>query len=193
MPFITDEIWHCILKRPHGRTVALSPMPEASAEWTGVDAAIHELPRAVISEVRSLRSLFAVPASGTAPLTLKPVGEAAFRVFSANTHIIAAATRCSVTVSPEAVRPPHSAASVVEGNELFVQLEGLISFEKERARLQKEIAGISSYVASLERKLSNQGFVANAPEDVIEKERSKLSEARSTLEKLSGNLDVLAG
>lgn len=193
MPFITDEIWHCIVRRPHGLTVALSPMPEASADWTGMDAAIHALPRAVISEVRSLRSLFAVPASGMAPLTLKPAGEAACRVLSENTHIIAAATRCSVTVSPDAVRPSHAASSVVEGNELFVQLEGLISFEKERARLQKEIGSISSYVASLKKKLSNEGFVANAPEDVIEKERSKLSEAQGNLEKLSGNLDVLAG
>jgi len=88
-------------------------------------------------------------------------------------------------------RPRHAAGSVVEGNELFVLLEGLISFDKERARLQKEISNISSYVISLQKKLANRGFADNAPPDVIAKEREKLSEAVDNLSKLNSNLTVL--
>jgi valyl-tRNA synthetase len=89
-------------------------------------------------------------------------------------------------------RPPHSAGSVVDGNELFIRLEGLISFDKEKIRLQKEIAKVSAYIESLQKKLSNQGFVANAPEEVVAKEQEKLEEARSLVRKLHDNLDVLA-
>jgi valyl-tRNA synthetase len=80
---------------------------------------------------------------------------------------------------------------VVDGNELFICLEGLISFEKEKLRLQKEISKVSSYLQTLEKKLSNQGFVANAPADVVEKEQIKLDEARSLARKLQSNLEVL--
>ncbi|MCF8215500.1 MAG: valine--tRNA ligase [Chlorobium sp.] len=191
MPFITDEIWHHIMRRPENSTIALSGMPESLRQWFDCDISLHLLPRAVISETRSLRSLFAVPASSTAPLTLRARDKGAFDTLSANREFIAAATRCSVEVASSCQRPEHAAASVVEGNELFIQLEGLISFDKERARLQKEIGSITSYVAALKKKLSNQGFVANAPGDVIEKERSKLAEAERNLEKLSVNLQVL--
>ncbi|MBM3162421.1 MAG: valine--tRNA ligase [Chlorobi bacterium] len=192
MPFITDEIWHAILKREERLSIALSQMPEVSPEWLGRDVSLYLIPRAVISEVRSIRSLFAVPASGTAPLSVKAAGEGSLRVLSDNSDIISVATRCRVTVSAECTRPSHSAASVVEGNELFIQLEGLISFEKERSRLQNEIDTISSYVVSLKKKLANEGFVSNAPGDVVEKERLKLAEAERNLEKLGKNLEVLA-
>lgn len=192
MPFITDEIWHHIARRPEESTIALSRIPDPIQEWLDRDISLSLLPRAVISEVRSLRSLFAVPASSTAPLILKARDGKSFDVFSANREIIAAATKCGVEIAESFTRPEHAAASVVEGNELFIQLEGLISFEKERARLQKEIGSISSYVTSLKKKLSNEGFAANAPSDVIEKERAKLAEAERNLEKLTINLQVLA-
>ena len=89
-------------------------------------------------------------------------------------------------------RPGHAAGSVVEGNELFVLLEGLISFDKERARLQKEIANIASYVSSIQKKLASGGFADNAPPDVISREREKLREAEDNLEKLGSNLAVLS-
>ena len=192
MPFITDEIWHAILRRDENLSIACSSMPVALSSWHERDVSGYLLPRSVISEVRSLRSLFAVPASGTAPLSVKALGEASLGVLSANAAIISASTRCTVLVSTDCARPSHAAASVVEGNELFIQLEGLISFEKERFRLQKEIGSISSYVGSLRKKLANEGFVANAPAEVIEKERAKLAEAERNLEKLGRNLEVLA-
>jgi len=193
MPFITDEIWHYIIKRPHGRSVALSSMPEAEKEWLGMDVSLLSHPRAIISEVRSLRSLFAVPSTSTAPLIIRAADAAAADLLAADSNIIAAMTKCDVQITASAEKPRHAAASVVEGNELFVQLEGLISFEKERARLQKEISNIASYAASLKKKLENSSFTANAPKDVVERERDKLSEAERNLEKLGNNLDVLAG
>ncbi|NTW56271.1 MAG: valine--tRNA ligase [Chlorobiaceae bacterium] len=191
MPFITDEIWHFILRHPDSESIALSAIPRADAAWAGADIPLRMLPRQVISEVRSVRSLFAVPAGKKASLQIRPSGTSALDELDANAAVISALTSCSVEFLRDEPRPSHAAGSVIDGNELFLQLEGLISFEKERERLGKEIANISSYADSIRRKLSNKGFADNAPKDVVEKEREKLREAEANLEKLGNNLAVL--
>jgi len=142
--------------------------------------------------VRSLKALFGVPPGLRAEVQLKAVDAEALKVMERGLPFIAALAQCVPSLISDGVRPPHAAGSVVEGNELFVLLEGLISFDKERARLQKEIQNVSGYVAQLEKKLSNSGFADNAPPEVVEKEREKLAEARRNLLKLEGNLAVLS-
>ncbi|MCG8345421.1 MAG: class I tRNA ligase family protein, partial [Chlorobiales bacterium] len=192
MPFITEEIWHHILQRKSSESIARSAMPDAeihliSEKQTGF-AAVQK----VISEARSLRAVFGVPHDMTAGLVLNVPDERARKIFTANAHIIIQMTGCSIDISGGNLqRPPHSASSVVDGSELFMPLEGLISFEKEIARLEKELGSVSSYVKRMQKKLANKGFVDNAPADVIEDERRKLSEAKNNLEKLQANLEVL--
>jgi len=129
-----------------------------------------------------------------ARLVLRVPDEASRDVFAANNHIVMSSTNCSFEVTGgDTSRPAHSASSVVDGNELFMPLEGLISFEKEIARLEKEISNIAAYVSRLEKKLANKGFVDNAPPEVVEKERAKLEEARNDHRKLQANLEVLEG
>jgi valyl-tRNA synthetase len=191
MPFITDEIWHQILQRSSAESIALSSMPLSDPELRGIDVLGFTLIQKLVTEVRSLRSLFGVPHSSVAEILLWPSGDADRLVFEADLSLIAALGQCLPKIMSDGERPRHAAGSVVEGNELFVLLEGLISFEKERVRLQKEISNISSYVTALRKKLSNAGFVDNAPPEVIDKEREKLSEAEDNLSKLNSNLTVL--
>ncbi|NTU96809.1 MAG: valine--tRNA ligase [Chlorobiaceae bacterium] len=191
MPFITDEIWHHIMRRPDTESIALAVMPEAEVSWTEAELGLKFLPRQIISEVRSVRSLFAVPAGRKATLQIRSSGPAVLEELDANSQVISAMTSCTVEFLIDEPRPAHAAGSVVEGNELFLQLEGLISFEKERGRLKKEIANITAYADSVRRKLSNSGFADNAPAEVVEKEREKLREAEGNLEKLCNNLAVL--
>ncbi|MCG8377711.1 MAG: valine--tRNA ligase, partial [Chlorobiales bacterium] len=128
-----------------------------------------------------------------ANLVISTMDASAREIFAANMHIVRQMTDCSVEVSDgDMQRPPHSASSVVDGNELFMPLEGLISFDKEIARLEKEVDNVFSYVKRVEKKLANKGFVDNAPADVVESERRKLAEAKSNLGKLQANLEVLA-
>ena len=192
MPFITDEIWHHVLPRSSDESIALSPMPLADAELSGMEVRSFSLIQKLITEVRSLRSLFGVPHSSQAEILLRPANDGDRLVFEANLPLVAALGQCLPKLMADRERPLHAAGSVVEGNELFVLLEGLISFEKERSRLQKEIDNVSSYVASVRRKLSNHNFVDNAPRDVVAKESEKLREAEDNLEKLRGNLAVLS-
>ncbi len=193
MPFITDEIWHHILERSEHESVARSSMPQADARWlVDREQDVFAPVMNVISEVRSLRAVFGVPNDMKAGLVLRVPDTEARRVFTANAHFVTEMTGCTLDIpdgSPE--RPPHSAGSVVDGNELFMPLEGLISFDKEISRLEKELGNVSSYVKRMEKKLANKGFTGNAPADVVEGERMKLQEARNNLEKLQANLNVL--
>ena len=192
MPFITDEIWHQVLQRSQDESVALSAMPFSDAELAGIDLRAFSLIQKLVAEVRSLRSLFGVPHSSRASVLLRPASEDDRLLIATNLPLIAALGQCIPQLMVDRERPPHAAGSVVEGNELFVLLEGLISFDKERVRLQKEIDNITSWVNAIHKKLANRGFADNAPSDVIAKEREKLREAEETLEKLGNNLDVLS-
>ena len=192
MPFITDEIWHAILPRAANESIALSAMPQPDMSWVSDHADRFDQVRSMVSGIRSLRSLFAVSPSMTAHLIVKPNNAGIQQILIANSHIIMAMTKSVVDgISLDAQRPEHSAALVLNGAELFMRMEGLISFEKERLRLQKEIENVFSYAESVRRKLSNQRFVDNAPPDVVVTEREKLREAEDNLEKLGNKLAVL--
>ena len=82
--------------------------------------------------------------------------------------------------------PPKGSAQIVL-NEATVSLPlgSLIDLQAEAARLQKELAKVTEEIARLHKKLSNEKFVANAPEEVVEAEREKLAEYREAQEKLS--------
>ena len=84
----------------------------------------------------------------------------------------------SLSFVDENARPRLSASAVVEGEELFVPLEGLIDIEVERQRLQKEIDRVAGMLEGVRRKLENESFVARAPEEVVDKEREKLERSR---------------
>ena len=191
MPFITDEIWHAIAHHGVDESIALTDMPQPDASWGAEDAAAFDLVRNIVSEIRSLRSAFNVPHDLRAEAIVKVGSTESRTAMEACSKIFPAMTKCEVQLAEGIDRPAHSAGSVVDGNELFIRLEGLISFEKEKIRVQKEIDKVSAYIESLHKKLSNQGFVANAPSDVIAKEQEKLEEAGSLVRKLQGNLDVL--
>ncbi|MRA81791.1 hypothetical protein GH819_28925, partial [Bacillus thuringiensis] len=76
----------------------------------------------------------------------------------------------SITVLPADDKGPVSVTKIIDGAELLIPMAGLINKEDELARLAKEVAKIEGEIARIEGKLSNEGFVARAPEAVIAKE-----------------------
>jgi valyl-tRNA synthetase len=80
----------------------------------------------------------------------------------------------------------------VDGEELFVPLEGLIDIGIEQARLKKEIERVESLVKGITGKLKNPSFVEKAPKEVVEKEQEKLQNMSETLIKLKKNFEALA-
>ena len=88
-------------------------------------------------------------------------------------------------------KPENHVAFVESGMEVFVNLEGVVDFAKEKERLTKEIKQLSGYVTGLDKKLSNKNFVDNAPVEVVEQEKEKLEESKNKLTKLEEQLNNL--
>jgi valyl-tRNA synthetase len=85
-------------------------------------------------------------------------------------------------------KPKASASAVVKGCDIFIPLEGLIDLDVERARIEKEMTRLSSSLESVKKKLSNESFVAKAPADVIERERTKMNDWEKAIEKFKSIL-----
>ena len=76
--------------------------------------------------------------------------------------------------------------------EIYVPLEGLIDIEKEKARLNKELKKVESELAKAEAKLQNQSFLERAPQQVIEKEKYKVEEAKGKKEGILQRLQIFS-
>jgi valyl-tRNA synthetase len=97
----------------------------------------------------------------------------------------------TLLIGKQAEKPAGAVGFVEKGVEVFVDLAGTVDVAAEKLRLQKEIDMVAPYVMSLEKKLSNDGFVKGAPAAVVEGEKKKLAEAKERLEKLRTQFNLL--
>jgi valyl-tRNA synthetase len=88
--------------------------------------------------------------------------------------------------------PPANALSLVGELKVMVPLAGLIDIAAEQARINKEVERIRGEIERIDKKLSNESFVAKAPVDVVDKERARAVEFAATLETLSEQMEQLA-
>ena len=193
MPFITEELWQNIRHRTppesimHAQLLAVDTSciaPDVEQEMAFVQN--------VIDALRTLRSEMTIPPSKEITLQMRVShGHSAESVRRYEGYLQRLARVTSLTFLSGKGRPKIAASSVVDGEELFVPLEGVIDLEVERARLQKEIDRVASMLEGVRRKLNNESFVEKAPKDVVDKEREKLDAFAHTMEKLENNLERL--
>ena len=91
-----------------------------------------------------------------------------------------------------AKKPPHASVAVAGGAEMYVPLEGLVDFAYERARVGKELDTAKADLEKLERKLGNEGFLAKAAPEIVEKDRARAAELADAVAKLTAQLAELA-
>jgi len=94
----------------------------------------------------------------------------------------------NLVVEEPGERPKSAATAIVESDNLFVPLEGVIDVEKEVSRLEKEIAKVDKELIMLGKKLSNENFLDKAPKDVVEKTKNQHEEYSKKLEELNNHL-----
>jgi len=80
------------------------------------------------------------------------------------------------------------ATAVLDGVQVYIPLEGMIDIEAERAKLEKELAEVKPFSISLEKKLQNEGYLANAPKAVVEKDQARLAEVKERVQKIESEL-----
>ncbi|BAB06757.1 valine--tRNA ligase [Halalkalibacterium halodurans] len=173
MPFITEEIWQHL---PHeGESITVASWPVKSEEFTFEQAmGDMELLKDIIRSVRNTRAELNVPMSKEIELHIQAKNEDVLTQLERGKHYIEKFCNPSTLVMGTAIeKPEKSMSNVLSGVELYLPLAGLLDLEEEIARLEKEENKLEKEVERVQKKLSNQGFLAKAPEKVIEEERKK--------------------
>jgi valyl-tRNA synthetase len=100
-------------------------------------------------------------------------------------------SRLHVGPAGEICKPPMAAGALAGKVEIYVVLEGVLDFESESKRLQKEIAKVEKEFAVTLKKLSNEDFLAKAPGEIIGKEREKSARLGEKMEKLKSHFQII--
>ena len=187
MPFISEELW-----QKTGASGLLIDADWPRYEGLGDKDADAELEWVIkaISEIRSVRSEMNVPAGAKIAAVFTGANKETRRLAATWETEIMRLARLSSFGFEEKV-PPSSAQIVLGEAIIALPLEGVIDFAAERARLGKELEKIGKDIATIEGRLNNPGFVAKAPEDVLEETRARKSELAARRAKMSEALKRL--
>ncbi|MBQ7390460.1 MAG: valine--tRNA ligase [Clostridia bacterium] len=187
MPFITEEIYQAI---PHEReSIVIEKYPEydPSLNYKEDEEHIDRIITA-ITAIRARRQEMNVPPSKKAKLYVVTKYES---TFSSAAKIIEKLASASEVILTDSYDSDDAVMIATDSGSLYIPLSEVIDFEKEKARLNAEMKKNDSEIERLEKKLSNEGFVAKAPAQVIEGERAKLKKYLETRESLKAALAKL--
>ncbi|WP_078413938.1 valine--tRNA ligase [Priestia abyssalis] len=173
MPFITEEIWQNL---PHeGESITTAKWPEVRTDLMDTEAAEEmRLLVDIIRAVRNIRAEVNTPMSKQVKLHIKAKDANIQGQLEKNrAYLERFCNPSELVIAMEVEAADKAMSAVVTGAELILPLEGLINVEEEIKRLEKELDKWNKEVERVQKKLSNQGFIAKAPANVIEEERKK--------------------
>jgi valyl-tRNA synthetase len=189
MPFITEELWDKLGHRAEHGALIGQPWPVPAPTDTAADAEIGWLVK-LISDIRSARAELNVPAG--AKLKLLVVGANATTQKRLDTHRAAIERLSRVEGIEAAASAPKAALQIVVGEATYALPVGdVIDLKAEGARLQKEIKKLADEISKIDAKLGNANFVSRAPEEVVEEQRERRTQAEQTRARLSTALERL--
>ena len=171
MPFITEELNEKIFGSNDMLISASWPEVPSQDVETHIDFVID-----VISEIRTMRAEMNVPLSAKPDLLLRGMNEAQAQIISDMDSSILRLARVSAVTSHQGEMPKQSARTSLAQVDLALPLAGILDFDAEKARLAKDIKAADSEIEKIAKKLNNQGFIAKAPEAVIDENRRRLAE-----------------
>ncbi|WP_422911443.1 valine--tRNA ligase [Pseudomonas sp. MAC6] len=188
MPFITEEIWQRIKGQAgkDGATLMLQPWPVAAEER--IDAAAEgdiEWVKQLMLGVRQIRGEMKISMAKRIDIIVANASAEDLRRLADFEPLLNKLAKLeSVRVLEASEEAPMSATALVGEMQVLVPMAGLIDKDAELARLDKEIQRLQGEVQRVGGKLANEGFVAKAPAEVLDKERAKLAEAEQALSKM---------
>ncbi len=203
VPFITETLWARLRELAPRRgmagwqppdadllAVAAWPQPDPDVEDAALEADVDRL-RGVARAVRDLRARHGVEARKPLDAVIRPTGDgrARSRLHDYGELIQRAAVLASLDFAADGAPPAGSASAVVGDHE--VHLLNVVDVEVEGRRLGKQQDRLQRQIDVSERKLANQGFLNNAADDVIERERQRLAHARVELQAVQQSLSHL--
>ena len=188
IPFLTEEIWQRIapLAGVGGETVMLAAFPRSDAARidAAAEADVAWLQQAIIA-VRNIRGELGIAPGKKLELLLRNAGPMERRCVTEHELLLTTMAKLESVAFLDGAEAPASATQVIGQTELLVPLAGLIDFDAERARLEREEEKLVKEIEKLAGRLGNTGFVDKAPPEVVARERARLAELEGAREALA--------
>jgi valyl-tRNA synthetase len=202
-PFLTEEVWHLLNQAAPHRGLLKQDRPVESicvAEWPQVDAqwidktieAQFAKFQTVMGAVRNIRQEKNIPPREPIQFSVKCDAETVKLLKPMEPYFLSMAHAAATAWGADATPPERVASKPLEGMEVHVDISAFFDVTAERTRLEKERDNLAKFVDSLNAKLSNENFVSRAPANVVDEQRSKLTEVREQLESVEAALAKLA-
>jgi valyl-tRNA synthetase len=193
-PYVTEEIWQK-LPRPQASpsSIMVTIFPRADARRIDEDAERQmKLVQDVTVAIRMLRATYNVPPSYSIPVEVRVPAEDRREIVERHRAIVENSARVTMTLVASGAHTAQTAKAVVGADaEVVMALAGLVDIEAEKARIARDIVKVDKEIATLEKKLGNEAFLARAPEDVVAEQRARLAEEQTRRHRLDEALASL--
>ena len=186
MPFITEELWQHIYDRNNGESIMRAELKlDAPTENDNNIANAIESVKQIVGGVRTVRNQKNIPNKDA--LVLQVVGQNNFEAYSSVITKMANLSAINVVAEKDAT----ASAFMVGTDEFAVPLGDMIDVEAEIAKQEAQLKHLEGFLAGVKKKLSNEKFVAHAPEAVVAMERKKQSDSEEKIAALKESLAAL--
>ncbi len=191
IPFITQHIW-AMLPGTNEKDLSKVKFPEFRPQLEDPELDMQmEFFQEVVVGVRNIKSEFELSPGQWVDVVAK-VDMDHLQFLEQNKEVISQLARIKDFVMDTNPEVPKGCASFVsKGCEFYVPLEGVIDFNKELLRLEKQREKLVKEAQKLEKKLNNENFLSKAPREVIEKEREKKVEIDKKISKINALIEKI--
>ena len=184
MPFITEELWHWLPASDGYLMTSSFPKYHGALPYVAEAEKFSEV-QEIVGVVRNLRNELGVQPGKRGQAILRVANSEKQEDLSDVAELISLLAKMEETLVVVGGDDPEPAGVGVSGTtEIFLPMKGLVDLEKEKARLEKELGKIEGWMKGCRAKLANEKFTANAPDHVIEQQRSLLNENEAKAERL---------
>ena len=183
MPFITEELWQVLAERKEGDSIMVAPMPKANNTDQSLLAAFNTV-KEIVANIRTIRLQKNIPNKDS--ITLDIIGE-----HNHGFNAVIAKMGNVAEIKNIEEKPDISVSFLVGTTEYSVPMSSKIDVVAETAKLKEELKYLEGFLNSVNKKLSNEKFVANAKPEVVEAERKKLADTELKIKAIKEQLDRL--
>ena len=183
MPFITEELWQHLAERKDGDSIMKTTLPAAGRVDEDLLAKFETL-KEIVTGIRAIRKQRQIANKEEIALEVKGAHDATLDTVLVKMGNISG-------IIPIEEKGATSVAFLVGTVEYSVPLADKINVEEELAKLEKDLKYYEGFLAGVEKKLSNERFVANAPEKVIALEHKKQSDATEKIAAIKASISAL--
>lgn len=185
MPFITEELWQNLEPRKEGESIMVALLPEATSYDDSIITEFETL-KEIIAGIRTVRKKKNIPQKEALQLLVKGGHNG-----DLNSVIEKIGNISSIMESEE--KPVGAASFIVGATEYSVPLQESINLDEEIKKLQSDLDYYNKFLETVRKKLANEKFVANAPENVVALERKKEADALEKINTINASILALKG